>query len=500
MSMGCIPSPLVAWALAVLVGACGEAFARDQHEHFVMKFAQPKENEVQTWALQHDVPSHKRFPPANLKPGDLLECIYLNTGRIQLKLNNEIILNFDVERPIDNDADYYAVVDVCLSACSLTVMPPAQREKKRMHTQKSEISNSAISTEASLPECHFPQCVGDEGRVEEEDEAEDNLYEDTAFDSSGSDDGLPCPSLEPSDLSAVVDEFLVKEGIREAVRECKFMVTIADPRGKDCPLVAVSDEFESMTGFTKSETLGANCRFLNQGCDMDPSDLANLRMSSETGVPFTAVVPNRKKSGELFLNLLDIRGLSVARNPVSKEELWFLIGIQADVTDLAEDGIARADHIAELQVVADAIRAGISKAVSRMAVEGAGKSESETSPRKSNCSWRLLREPSWMHESSLGKRHPSDSPAANALAPGVSKQSTSMKQGPVETTAGQSCSCDAIASPRPSSTNVEQSAMFTSKSSIQPAGQVVLSRWSATVLGIGLAVTCACCLSQPRRL
>merc|ERR1712146_87181 len=97
------------------------------------------------------------------------------------------------------------------------------------------------------------------------------------------------------------------------------------------------------------------CRFLNQGCDMSPSDLVQIRRVSQTGEPFTAILPNRKKSGELFLNLLDLRGLSVARNPETGEDLWFLIGVQADVTDV-EDGEVPVDNWNEMQAVADAIR------------------------------------------------------------------------------------------------------------------------------------------------
>merc|ERR1719183_3395427 len=103
-------------------------------------------------------------------------------------------------------------------------------------------------------------------------------------------------------MAAAVNEVIVKQSIRAAVADCKFMVTIADPKGKDCPLIAVSKEFETLTGFKRSEILGVNCRFLNQGCDMDPADLIGLRTASATGAPFTAVLPNRRKSGELFLN------------------------------------------------------------------------------------------------------------------------------------------------------------------------------------------------------
>lgn len=56
------------------------------------------------------------------------------------------------------------------------------------------------------------------------------------------------------------------------LEECKFCVTVANPQSEDSPLIAVSEEFETMTGFSRHEILGVNCRFLNQGVDMNPQD------------------------------------------------------------------------------------------------------------------------------------------------------------------------------------------------------------------------------------
>mmetsp|Transcript_69708 Transcript_69708/g.192766 ORF Transcript_69708/g.192766 Transcript_69708/m.192766 type:complete len:426 (-) Transcript_69708:111-1388(-) len=216
-------------------------------------------------------------------------------------------------------------------------------------------------------------------------------------------------------VSIVVNEVLVKKAIRAAVRECKFCVTIANPKGYDFPLIAVSEEFETMTGFKRNEILGVNCRFLNQGCDMDPEMLMGLRLASQTGAPFTALLPNRKKSGELFLNLLDLRGLTVAQHSGTGEDLWFLIGIQADVTGLADDEVPE-DHLAELQVLADGIRAGIMKELSEMAVIGASQSSAELPELgKSIGQWHLLKEPKWRPGAPLGQRQPRD-PAALDLA------------------------------------------------------------------------------------
>ena len=58
------------------------------------------------------------------------------------------------------------------------------------------------------------------------------------------------------------------------MEECKFCVTVANPQSEDSPLIAVSEEFETMTGFSRHEILGVNCRFLNQGVDMNPQERA----------------------------------------------------------------------------------------------------------------------------------------------------------------------------------------------------------------------------------
>ena len=61
--------------------------------------------------------------------------------------------------------------------------------------------------------------------------------------------------------------------------ECKFCVTVANPQSEDSPLIAVSEEFETMTGFSRHEILGVNCRFLNPGVDMNPQDEAGNQNS-----------------------------------------------------------------------------------------------------------------------------------------------------------------------------------------------------------------------------
>merc|ERR1719379_1655897 len=77
-------------------------------------------------------------------------------------------------------------------------------------------------------------------------------------------------------------ESVVENALRRIVAECNFSITIADPRQPDFPLIAVSDQFEVVTGYSRDEILGKNCRFLNQGCDVEADCLAGLRDACST--------------------------------------------------------------------------------------------------------------------------------------------------------------------------------------------------------------------------
>ncbi|CAJ1343977.1 unnamed protein product [Effrenium voratum] len=353
---------------SVLVGACGEAFARDKPEHFRIGFKPPPQTEVASWALQADVPPHKRRAPVSVLPGDVFGCSYTREGRMQLWRNGVLALDFNVQRPLQEDCDYYAVVDVCLAAYSVTLLPdmsPGQSQEPSVPKEVPvEPAPSTFKAKADVSSQKIPEDI----------------------------DAI---------ISDVVNQAIVKKAIQSAVSSCKFCVTIADPRGMDFPLIAVSEAFEKMTGFKRSEILGANCRFLNQGCPISPSDLIGLRLASESGCAFTALLPNRKKSGEMFINLLDLRGLAIATDVETSEELWYLIGIQADITGLSECLVPE-DHVKELQEIANEIRKKMVKEISKLAAGGMEEQvdrqttlSSNVSGPKSASSYKLLQEPLW---------------------------------------------------------------------------------------------------------
>lgn len=107
-------------------------------------------------------------------------------------------------------------------------------------------------------------------------------------------------------------------------------VVVADPGLHDCPMVACSDGFETLTGFSESDARGRNLRFLNEGLPMEPQMREALRSSNDTGIEFMGIIPNRRKNGERFQMLLHMASVSV-------QGYWHIMGIQADVTDVPMD-------------------------------------------------------------------------------------------------------------------------------------------------------------------
>lgn len=130
-------------------------------------------------------------------------------------------------------------------------------------------------------------------------------------------------------------------------RNSCISVTLANPNLPDCPLVGVSQGFQQMTGYTRSEILGQNCRFLNYGCPMPAKVRHELRIATRTHKRFVGVLTNRRKNGEVFQNLLHMSSLRVGNS-------MYLLGIQADVTH-ADVNLQEQKHMDEINRIVDAI-------------------------------------------------------------------------------------------------------------------------------------------------
>ncbi|WP_066592146.1 response regulator transcription factor [Sphingomonas pruni] len=88
---------------------------------------------------------------------------------------------------------------------------------------------------------------------------------------------------------------------REMIDASATAAVITNPRLTDNPIVACNDAFLSLTGYSRAEILGRNCRFL-RGSDTDPDGSEVLRQGIREGRPTLAEVLNYRRDGSSFRN------------------------------------------------------------------------------------------------------------------------------------------------------------------------------------------------------
>lgn len=106
-------------------------------------------------------------------------------------------------------------------------------------------------------------------------------------------------------------------------------VLITDCRLGDNSIVFANNAFVRLTGYSRDEIFGRNCRFL-QGKDTNPETVHALREAIERGHATTVDILNYRKDGAPFWNRLRIR-------PIYSEsgEIESFVGVQ-NAIDLSE--------------------------------------------------------------------------------------------------------------------------------------------------------------------
>ncbi|MDD1636256.1 MAG: PAS domain-containing protein [Methylococcaceae bacterium] len=104
-------------------------------------------------------------------------------------------------------------------------------------------------------------------------------------------------------------------------------ITLSDPDQDDNPIVYANKAFELITGYSKEETVGRNCRFL-QGQERDQEELQQIRDAIKNAKPVEVTLKNFRKNGELFYNRLSITPLFD-----NEGHLIYFLGVQYDVTE-----------------------------------------------------------------------------------------------------------------------------------------------------------------------
>mmetsp|Transcript_28169 Transcript_28169/g.40339 ORF Transcript_28169/g.40339 Transcript_28169/m.40339 type:complete len:324 (-) Transcript_28169:1817-2788(-) len=106
---------------------------------------------------------------------------------------------------------------------------------------------------------------------------------------------------------------------------------ISDPSLPDNPIVYCSQGFLDLTGYTLSEVLGRNCRFL-RGPGTDPSATEIIRKGIRDGVDTSVCLLNYKADGTPFWNQFFVAALRDAENNIVN-----YVGVQCEVSKAIVD-------------------------------------------------------------------------------------------------------------------------------------------------------------------
>ena len=101
---------------------------------------------------------------------------------------------------------------------------------------------------------------------------------------------------------------------------------ITNPRLPDNPVVFASDSFCRLTGYTRDEILGRNCRFL-QGAETDPATVRAIHDAVARVEAIEIDIRNHRKDGEPFWNRLLMAPVHDA-----DQQLAYFFASQVDVT------------------------------------------------------------------------------------------------------------------------------------------------------------------------
>jgi len=120
-------------------------------------------------------------------------------------------------------------------------------------------------------------------------------------------------------------------------------ILISDPAQPENPVIYANDAFERLTGYSRSEVKGQNCRFL-QGPGTDPATIEVLRAAIRERRDCAVEILNYRKDGTPFWNALAIAPVQDAYGRVTH-----FVGVQTDVTERKrfEEELRRAKESAE---------------------------------------------------------------------------------------------------------------------------------------------------------
>ena len=122
--------------------------------------------------------------------------------------------------------------------------------------------------------------------------------------------------------------------VLDSIRFSPIATVVSDPTQTDNPLIAVNEAFCALTGYSESEVIGRNCRFL-RGLDSENGQTEKLRSAVYEQRPALAELINYRKDGS---PLFDADG-----------KLELFVGSQIEVLPEEESiGLVRQQNAAQI--------------------------------------------------------------------------------------------------------------------------------------------------------
>nr|AML76464.1 putative LOV domain-containing protein [Plagiomnium insigne] len=149
---------------------------------------------------------------------------------------------------------------------------------------------------------------------------------------------------------------VVSSSLMLSLTRIQQSLVLADPSLPDTPIVHASDVFCQLTGYSREEVVGRNCRFL-QGPETDPDAVREIREAIKGERPCTVRILNYRKDKTPFWNHFHVAPVRSATGKVA-----YYVGVQLDVSDVAEIPmrgdtlIAHAKQLSAVGVVRVAVR------------------------------------------------------------------------------------------------------------------------------------------------
>src|SRR5690606_5248862 len=129
------------------------------------------------------------------------------------------------------------------------------------------------------------------------------------------------------------------EAIGAVIEEIDEGVLIADASDPNLPLIHANRAFETITGYSRNEAIGKNCRYL-QGSDRLQPEIARMREAISELNPVAVTLRNSRQDGRRFWNSIRLFPLP------AQGKMTCLVGLIRDVTDLhlSAERIDQAEH------------------------------------------------------------------------------------------------------------------------------------------------------------